>query len=132
MDTNTQQSNSEGHFSKLPSYATQASHIRYEIAQSLADMAPLSFGQERVLTGSASRGIADEFSDIEMMFYVDALPSYAEREQWLQFVGARDIMLDHEKLGEQEVWAIFYVHDTWVEAGWRVIAAHEQDLANIV
>jgi len=95
-------------------------------------MASSSFGQERVLTGSTSRGIADEYSDIEMMFYVDALPSYAEREQWLQTVGARDIVLDHEKPGEQEVWATFYIHDIWVEAGWRVLAAHEQDLSNLL
>jgi hypothetical protein len=125
-------SNSEESFSKLRPHATQASRLRYEIALSLADMAPASFGMERVLTGSTSRGIADEYSDIEMMFYVDAIPAYVEREQWLQTVGARDIVLDHEKPGEQEVWATFYIHDIWVEAGWRVLAAHEQDLANLV
>lgn len=81
MDTNIEQFNSgERRFEKLPLHVTQASHVRYEIAQSLADMAPPSFGPERVLTGSTSRGIADEYSDIEMVFYVDALPSYAERE----------------------------------------------------
>jgi hypothetical protein len=132
MSANVWQSNSGESFSMLPPHATQASRLRYEIALSLANMAPPAFGQERILTGSTSRGIADEYSDIEMMFYVDAIPSYAQREQWLQTVGARDIVLDHEKPGEQEVWATFYVHDIWVEAGWRVIAAHEQDLANLV
>jgi hypothetical protein len=132
MEINKLLSNSNESFSKLPSHATQASRLRYEIAQSLADMAPSSFGLERILTGSTSRGIADEYSDIEMMFYVDALPSYGEREQWLQTVGAHDIVLDHEKPGEQEVWATFYIHDIWVEAGWRVITAHEQDLANLL
>ena len=132
MSTNAWQSNSEESFSKLPPHATEASQLRYEIALSLANKAPSSFGQESALTGSTSRGIADEYSDIEMMFYVDAIPSYVAREQWLQTVEARDTVLDHEKPGEQEVWATFYVHDIWVEAGWRVIAAHEQDLANLV
>ena len=53
----------------LPTAATKDSHIRYKIAQKLANLAPPSFGQESVLTGSASRGVADKYSDIEMMFY---------------------------------------------------------------
>jgi hypothetical protein len=132
MDTNPLQSHSEERLSHLPPHATQASHLRYAIAQSLSDMALPSFGQEHVLTGSTSRGIADDFSDIEMMFYVETLPTYAERERWLQTSGARDIVLDQEQPGEQEVWATFYMHDIWVEAGWRVMGAHEQDLANLV
>jgi hypothetical protein len=132
MDTNRLQPHLEESFFKLPRHATQASRLRYAIAQSLADTALPSFGQECILTGSTSRGIADEYSDIEMMFYTDALPPYAERERWLQTVGARDIVLDHEKPDEQEVWATFYMHDIWVEAGWRVIAAHERDLENLV
>jgi len=132
MDPNRVQPSPEENFSKLPPQATQASRLRYAIAQELADAAPLSFGQECVLTGSTSRGIADEYSDIEMMFYTNTLPPYAERERWLQIVGARDIVLDHEKPDEQEVWATFYVHDIWIEAGWRVIAAHERDLENLV
>lgn len=78
--------------SGLPVCATQASHVRYAIAQTLAAKAPPSFGQECALTGSTSRGIADEYSDIEMMFYVETFPSYDERERWLQTVGARDIV----------------------------------------
>ncbi len=132
MDTNRLQPYLEESFSRLPLHATQASRLRYAIARSLADAAPLSFGQECVLTGSTSRGIADEDSDIEMVFYMNALPLYAERERWVQIVGARDIVLDHEKPDEQEVWATFYVHDIWIEAGWRVIAAHEQDLEHLV
>lgn len=49
-----------------------------------------------------------------------------------RLIGARDIVLYREKPGEQEVWADFYVRDIRVEAGWRVMTAHEQDLANIV
>ncbi len=67
----------------LPSSANEDSYIRYKIAQTLANLAPSSFGQESVLTGSASRGVADRYSDIEMMFYVEALPARRDRETWL-------------------------------------------------
>lgn len=132
MDTNRLQPYLEESFSKLPPHATQASRLRYAIARELSEAAPSSFGHECVLTGSSSRGIADEYSDIEMIFYMDALPPYTERERWLQTVGARDIVLDHEQTDEQEVWATFYVHDIWIEAGWRIIVAHERDLENLV
>lgn len=59
MDVDTLQSNPEKDFSKLPSHATEESRMRYAIAQSLANMAPPSFGQESVVTGSTSRGIVD-------------------------------------------------------------------------
>jgi hypothetical protein len=88
----------------LPPAATEDSHIRYNIAQILADLAPLSFGQESVLTGSASRGVADKYSDIEMMFYVNALPAREDREAWLYDAGALDIVFDIEAPGDSEVW----------------------------
>lgn len=116
----------------LPVGATEASYIRYAIAQRIAALAPVSFGQESVLTGSASRGVADAVSDIEMMFYGDALPPYVERERWFRSIDARDVVLDREAPGDQEVWATLYVDNIYVEAGWRVITAHEHDVENIV
>jgi len=77
----------------LPPTATEDSHIRYKLAQTLAGLAPASFGQESVLTGSASRGVADKYSDIEMMFYVDALPAREDREMWLHSSRALDTCL---------------------------------------
>src|SRR3954453_3371395 len=38
-----------------------------EIAQRVVDALPLEVAEEVVLTGSVSRGVADEFSDIEML-----------------------------------------------------------------
>jgi len=116
----------------LPPTATEDSRIRYKIAQMLANLAPPSFGQESVLTGSASRGVADKYSDIEMMFYVDALPAREDREMWLQSAKALDIVFDAESLGDSEVWAAFYISDIAVEAGWRIITEHEKDLDAIV
>jgi len=116
----------------LPPTATEDSHIRYKIAQKLANLAPPSFGQESVLTGSASRGVADKYSDIEMMFYVDALPAREDRETWLRFAGASDIVFDTEAPGDSEVWVTFYINGISIEAGWRVITGHEKDIDAIV
>jgi len=112
--------------------ATEDSHIRYKIAQALANLAPPLFGQESVLTGSASRGVADKYSDIEMMFYVDSLPAREDRETWLQSAKALDIVFDTEAPEDSEVWVTFYINGISVEAGWRVITEHEKDIDAIV
>jgi len=62
---------------------SEASLIRYRVAHELAQLCPPVLGQEIVLTGSTSRGIADEASDIEQVFYADVVPSLEEREIWL-------------------------------------------------
>jgi len=118
--------------SRLPLDATEQSHIRYEIAQRLVQLAPSSFDQESVLTGSASRGVADHSSDIEMMFYGQTLPPRQDRETWLHRAGATDVVLDTELPGEDEVWATFYIGAIWIEAGWRVMRRHEQDIDDLV
>ena len=116
----------------LPSRATEDSHIRYKLAQTLVHLAPPSFGHESVLTGSASRGVADNNSDVEMMFYADVLPSREGRKAWLHNAGAANVVLDTESPQDDEVWATFYIGDICVEAGWRVITGHEKDIDDIV
>ncbi len=46
---------------------TERSEQLQELAQRVADALPLEVAEEVVLTGSVSRGIADEISDIEML-----------------------------------------------------------------
>ncbi len=56
---------------QLPSDATAASRLRLDLAQRLTDVCPAELGQEIALTGSAARGRADDFSDIELNLWVD-------------------------------------------------------------
>ncbi len=70
MPTRGLQSNPEEPLSRLPLSATGASQFRYEVARALVALAPPLFGHEAILSGSASREVADESSDIEMVFYV--------------------------------------------------------------
>jgi hypothetical protein len=47
--------------------ATERSAQLQELAQRVVDLLPLEVAEEVVLTGSVSRGVADEISDIEML-----------------------------------------------------------------
>lgn len=48
------------------------------------------------MTGSVSKGLADEFSDMELVFYVSELPGIPERDAWLCQVEAVDIIHDED------------------------------------
>jgi hypothetical protein len=109
--------------SSLPPHATEASLLRYELAQILVAAAPSSFGQEAILSGSTARGFADEDSDIEMVFYVDVLPSASDRKVWLERVGVAEIAREGVPSGDDEFWMRLLFRGIWVEAGWQVIPA---------
>ncbi|MBO0778410.1 MAG: hypothetical protein J2P37_06230 [Ktedonobacteraceae bacterium] len=118
--------------SKLPRDFSPASQLRYEVACALVASSPPSFGHEAILSGSAARGVADEASDIEMVFYVDELPSSTEREKWLWQVGATDFTLGIKSIGDEQIWMTFFFRDIWVEACWQVTAAHSQKLDALI
>src|SRR5260221_4115592 len=111
---------------------SEASRIRYKIAHELAQLCPPALGQEIVLTGSTSRGIADEVSDIEQVFYVDVLPLVEERGKWLYEIGAKDIESDTEPIRDGSIWTTCCFRDIWIEAGWQAITLHEKNLQDIL
>lgn len=123
--------NNDPHFPLLEN-ATEASRIRYQVAYELAQLCLPLLGKECVLTGSSSRGLADEASDIEQVFYVDKLPSLQERERWLNEVGVADLHSETEPIADGSIWATFRFHDIWIEAGWQTIEAHEKNLQYIL
>jgi predicted nucleotidyltransferase len=47
--------------------ASERSQELQDLAQRVVDSLPLEVAEEAVLTGSVSRGVADEVSDIEML-----------------------------------------------------------------
>lgn len=128
MDASRVQPDPDEDRSKLPPQATVASRMRYEAAKALVDAAPAAFGREAILSGSAARGVSDEGSDIEIVFYVDGFPLRSACEDWLQRVGASDIVFGTESSGEDQRWVFFVFREIWVEAGWQLLAAHEQRL----
>ena len=114
----------------LPPQATKQSRIRYDLAQFLVEQASPSFGQECVLTGSVSRGVADDYSDIEMVFYVDRLPLSQDREEWLQHIDATKVVRHKET--SDSVWVTFSTHRVWVETGWQTFATQEKALDELL
>lgn len=52
------------------------------LAQRLADGLPLDAAEEVVLTGSVSRGVADDASDVELLLVAPDLPTVATAEHW--------------------------------------------------
>jgi hypothetical protein len=108
--------------SALPAGATDASLLRYHIAEELARSCPPELGREIAVTGSVSRGIADQYSDIEIHLWSDELPAREDWWKWLQKVGASDVSPDgatDEELGI--TWVTFRFRGVWVEAGWQTI-----------
>lgn len=111
--------------SALPPDATEASHIRHQLASELAQACPPNLGREIALTGSVSRGVADDESDIELNFWTEAIPAAEEREQWLREVGAAELALDPDTGVDGTVWAICYVDGVQIEAGWQSIGRQQ-------
>lgn len=103
----------------LPPDATVASKQRYELAREFAQGCSSRLGREIALTGSVSRGIADEFSDVEINFWVDRMPSREEREACLLELGAADIQPKVTSLlTDGSLWTTCRYGNVWLELGW--------------
>ena len=118
--------------SLLPSGATKASRLRFDLATRLAELCPQHLGRELALTGSASRGVADEDSDIELVAWVDAMPTKDERDAWLAEIGGTDVAPETHTSQDGTVWHWSRFQDTWLEAGWQSITTHERVLQSIL
>lgn len=116
----------------LPPDASEASRSRYDLARELARLCPPHLGQEMALTGSASLGLSDEYSDIELNFWGDHIPPPDERRQWLYAAGATDITLDEHQIADGSFWVTCRFQGIWVEAGWQEIGAQEKLLRGIL
>jgi hypothetical protein len=116
----------------LPPGASRTSRSRYNLACELARLCPPSLGQEIALTGSASLGLSDEHSDIELNFWTDALPAPDERAHWLRKAGATDITIDQAPIEDGSFWVTCHFQGVWIEAGWQEIDAQEALLRAIL
>lgn len=109
----------------LPSDATKASRIRYQLAQEVAQACPPELGREIALTGSVSRGLADDDSDIEWLTWVETLPSAEERVAWLREVGATEIIPAERAIGDGSIWAWSRYSGVCLETGWQTVGEQE-------
>jgi hypothetical protein len=69
--------------------ATSWSVERRALADMLAGSCSAEHGQAVIITGSVARGVADQYSDVEMRFLVDALQPISAYYDWLRALGGR-------------------------------------------
>lgn len=118
--------------SALPEYATPESRQRLTLALMLTRSCPITLGQEIALTGSAARGLADADSDLEINFWVEALPAPDDRAEWLYSMGVRDYVLHFKPRQDDSYWISGLFQGISVEAGWQTYAALENSLTPIL
>ncbi len=101
---------------------TDYSRIRLALAQVLTERCPADLDREIAVTGSVARGVADEYSDVELNLWVDALPEAERWRSWLEEVGATDL---EPSIGEIDVtgfrWTVCRFKGVWVEIGWALM-----------
>jgi len=114
----------------LPKNATIVSHKLARIAQKIADNAPENVS-EIILDGSVARGLSDKFSDIELQFFSDDVPSMNEILAWMasmNFYGEPLIRADDS--------GFRFVNDTYddvrVELAWTSFTYEATQLDGII
>jgi hypothetical protein len=116
----------------LPAGSSVASRARYEAACRLAGAFPPGWGGELALTGSASRGWADDDSDIEFVAWMSEVPSADDRRAWRESVGIVDAAADPHTSVDGTVWEWSKYEDFWLETGWQSVRRHEDVLRSII
>lgn len=118
--------------SHLPPGATAASRRLLSVALELAQACPPSLGREVAVTGSVCHGIADAYSDIEMAFWVESLPTTSERVSWLRAAGA-EVSLPYEHVtADGSRFSRCWFHGVQIEPGWQSFDQVEAQLAAIL
>lgn len=90
-----------------------------ELARRLADECPPELGREIAVTGSVGAGLADGYSDIELLHLVPERPAVGAVSRWLESLGAQDVLAGDQPDG---VWAWCRFGDVEVEPFWGDLA----------
>lgn len=108
------------------------SKLRYKIAEEIASKCPLNIGEEIIVVGSVSRGVADENSDIEIEFLTESIPSKNERVKWINQIGGTEITPYGAPISDGSMWIIFKYKGIWIEAGWQSLKSMKENVRNIL
>lgn len=85
------------------------------LAERLAGACPRPLGREIAATGSVGAGLADTYSDVELLHLVDGLPAEQDVRDWLASVGASDVLAGTAEGG---IWAWCRFDGVEVEPYW--------------
>lgn len=114
----------------LPDHATPTSQRLANLASTIAAQAPDDV-TEIILEGSTARGIADQFSDIELQFFSDSVPSTQDILTWMNRIGfTGDVLIRKD---EQDSKLVDQLYDNvTVELHWTSFAYEAQLLDEIM
>lgn len=114
----------------LPDHAMHTSQHLANLASTIAAQAP-NEATEIILEGSTARGIADQFSDIELQFFSDSVPSTQDILTWMDRIGfTGDVLIRQD---EQDSKLIDQLYDNvTVELHWTSFAYEAQLLDGIM
>ncbi|MGQ9910300.1 MAG: DUF4037 domain-containing protein [Candidatus Flexifilum sp.] len=116
----------------LPAHATSASIHRLALAQELVagcpDVIHLTPISEIALTGSSARGLADEYSDLEINIWTEAPLPADDLIAWLSAAGARDLTPEAAPREDDSAWIRGTLEGIPLEVGQQTFA----DLARTV
>lgn len=117
----------------LPAEATSFSQARYALARELAERCPVELGQAIAITGSVARGVSDQFSDIELNFWVEKHQGLEVYRDWLRGQGAQVAMQPEEEChhGEALMTKSWY-KGVFLEAVWHPWDALERQLGPVL
>ncbi len=113
----------------LPAEATSFSEHRYELAREIAEQCPGKLGQAIALTGSVARGVADQFSDIELNFWVEEHQGLSAYRSFLRSLGAEvAIQPEEECLSGESLMTKSWYKGVFLEAAWQPWDAFSRQL----
>src|SRR5688572_19717555 len=75
----------------LPENATTHSHELLKIAQTVVASCPSDLADAIVVAGSVSRGKADKFSDVDILFWLDEYPDLASCRAWIEMCPVHEL-----------------------------------------
>jgi hypothetical protein len=90
------------------------SNRRIQLAVNVVELAPAAFGSEAAVVGSATRGAADDDSDVDIQFwFTGELPSITVREKWIAEIGGSDITVEQDDRS-----LACRLDELWLECAW--------------
>jgi hypothetical protein len=110
--------------------ATPTEHLRALARRIAAPYAALPACRAIILTGSAAEGLADRYSDLDVILYYDELPSEEELRTAREGLGERTWHVDDRADGA--VMEAFPVRGVECQCGHTTVARWERDVAEVL
>ena len=107
---------------------TAESERLLSVARALVARCPADLGTEIAGTGSVGAGLADAYSDIELLFLGETVPAPERVREWLEEVGATDIAAGAEEAG---VWGWGRVDGVELDPFWGQLDEADAEVAAI-